>query len=87
MRKALYFISPGTIAMLFLLIIVLNGLFFSNNDQGWGKLAALAFLPALILMVLTVFLSRLLSKGNIAFIWIWEIFSVLSVIAYFVLVR
>lgn len=68
----LYYISPCILASVICVIAIIAGFAGMQSSGGWSFIAVIIFGPALGLLLVTDFAVKVLTKGNLLYIWIIE---------------
>lgn len=84
MKKALRYLSPCILAVIFCLLAIITGYAKMESSGGWSYLAVIIFLPVLITAVIIDIIVKLIFKEKILYIWLVEI--VLLVVAYYLFI-
>lgn len=76
----LYYISPCILASVICIIGIVTGLASMQSSGGWSFISVIIFGPALAILLVADFLVKMLTKGNLLYIWIIEVIIVVIMI-------
>lgn len=76
----LYYISPCILASVICVIGIITGLVGMQSSGGWSFIAVIIFGPALAILLVADFGVKVLTKGNLLYIWIIEVIIVVIMI-------
>jgi hypothetical protein len=82
-KNWLYYISPCILASVICVIGIITGLAALQSSGGWSFIAVMIFGPALVILFVADILVKMLTKGNLLYIWIIEIIIVIITILWF----
>jgi hypothetical protein len=78
----LYYISPCILASVICVIGIVTGLADMQSSGGWSFVAVIIFGPVLAFLLVADFAVKILTKGNLLYIWIVEVIIVVIVVLY-----
>jgi hypothetical protein len=78
----LYYISPCILASVICVIGIIAGLAGMQSSGGWSFIAVLIFGPTLAVLFIADIVVKMLTKGNLPYIWIIETIIVVITILY-----
>jgi hypothetical protein len=79
----LYYISPCILASVICAIGIFTGFAKMESSDGWSFIAVIIFVPTLAILLVADFLVKMLTKGNLLYIWIIEIIVIVITIIVF----
>lgn len=79
----LYYISPCALAAVLCVIGIIQGFVQMRSSEGWSFLAVMMGIPALFILLLVAFVIRMITKGRVLYIWIFEIIAIAILVIWF----
>lgn len=76
----LYYISPCILASVICAIGIFEGFAKMESSQGWSFIGVVILIPALAILLVVDFAVKVLTKGNLRYIWIIEVIIVIIMI-------
>ena len=82
-RSWLYYISPCALAAVLCLIGIIQGLVEMRSSDGWSYLAVIIGIPALFILLVVDIVVKMITKGKVLFIWIFEIIAIVILVIWY----
>jgi hypothetical protein len=82
-RSWLYYISPCALAAVLCVIGIIQGFAGMQGSDGWSFLAVIMGVPALFILLLVDIVVKMITKGKVLYIWIFEIIAIVILVIWF----